>query len=180
MPYSEQQLYSILPVGFVAAPAVHLGAEYEIDIGVLEESRRKPVAPLSGQTLSSQLVSSDSTAVAPSPTLTIETDLSDQDEFEVRVYDVRHGRRLVAAIELVSPRNKDRPESRHAFVGKVVALLQDDICVSIVDLVTIRQFSLYAEFFVVPIVARMACFAKDRQDAIRQSLQHSWRFPQGV
>lgn len=77
--------------------------------------------------------------------LTIETDLPDQDEYEVRIYDARRGRRLVAAIELVSPRNKDRPESRRAFVGKVATLLQDEICVSIVDLVSIRQFSLYAE-----------------------------------
>ncbi len=51
----------------------------------------------------------------------------------------------MAAIKLVSPRNKDRPESRRAFVGKVAALLQDEICVSIVDLVSIRHYSLYAE-----------------------------------
>ena len=42
----------------------------------------------------------------------METDWPDQDEYEVRVYDERHGRRLVAAIKLVSPGNKDRPESR--------------------------------------------------------------------
>lgn len=188
-----QQLYSILPVGFVAAPAVHLGAEYEIDIGVLEESRnhKRVVAPLSGQTLSSQLVSGDSTAVAPSPTLTIETDLSDQDEFEVRVYDVRHARRLVAAIELVSPRNKDRPESRHAFVGKIAALLQDEICVSIVDLVTIRQFSLYAELLsfigksdpslgtVPPNVYAVTLHARERLPRTKNLLD-LWHYPMTV
>jgi len=63
----------------------------------------------------------------------------------VRVYDGRHGRRLVAAIEIVSPSNKDRPESRRAFVAKVAALLQRDVSVSIVDIVTIRQFNLYAD-----------------------------------
>ena len=57
----------------------------------------------------------------PKPTLTLETELPDQDEYEVRIYDERHGRRLVAAIELISPANKDRPESRRAFVGKVAA-----------------------------------------------------------
>ena len=31
---------------------------------------------------------------------------------------------LVAAIEIVSPSNKDRPESRRAFVAKVAALLK--------------------------------------------------------
>ena len=82
---------------------------------------------------------------APKPTLTLETELPDQDEYEVRVYDVRHGRRLVAAIEIVSPSNKDRPESRRAFVAKIATLLQHDVCVSVVDIVTIRQFNLYAD-----------------------------------
>ena len=81
----------------------------------------------------------------PQPTLTLETELPDQDEYEVRIYDERHGRRLVAAIELISPSNKDRPESRRAFVGKVAALLQRNVCVSLVDVVTIRDFNLYAE-----------------------------------
>ena len=85
------------------------------------------------------------TLAPPIPTLTMETDWPDQDEYEVRVYDERHGRRLVAAIELVSPGNKDRPESRRAFVAKVAALLQQDVCVSLVDLVTIRQFNLYGD-----------------------------------
>jgi hypothetical protein len=85
------------------------------------------------------------TAARPAPTLTLEADLSDQDEYEVRVYDVERGRLLVAAIEIVSPSNKDRPENRRAFVAKVAALLQKDVCVSVVDLVTIRQFNLYAD-----------------------------------
>ena len=40
---------------------------------------------------------------------------------------------------------KDRPEHRNAFVGKCAALLQKGVAVSIVDLVTVRQFNLYAE-----------------------------------
>src|SRR5262249_12118398 len=49
------------------------------------------------------------------------------------------------AIEIVSPSNKDRPESRRAFVARVAALLRRDISVSIVDLVTIRRFNLHAD-----------------------------------
>src|SRR5271170_1977394 len=71
--------------------------------------------------------------------------LPDQDEYEVRIYDERHGRWLVAAIELISPANKYRPESRRAFVGKVAALLQHNVCVSLVDVVTIRDFNLYVD-----------------------------------
>ncbi|HEY3787648.1 MAG TPA: hypothetical protein VGL71_02280 [Urbifossiella sp.] len=63
----------------------------------------------------------------------------------MRIYDEGRGRQLVAAIEIVSPANKDRPESRRAFLAKVEALLQKDVCVSIVDPCSIPQFNLYAE-----------------------------------
>ena len=67
------------------------------------------------------------------------------DEYEVRVYDTRSGRRLVAAVEIVSPANKDRPEHRRGFVAKCAALLQNHVCVAIVDLVTTRTANLYGE-----------------------------------
>jgi hypothetical protein len=79
------------------------------------------------------------------PAVRVETELPVYDEYEVRVYDARRGRALVAAIELVSPANKDRPEKRNAFVGKCAALLQNGVAVSIIDVVTTRQFNLYAE-----------------------------------
>ena len=52
---------------------------------------------------------------------------------------------LVAAVEIVSPANKDRPEHRRAFVAKCSTLLQQRVSVAIVDLVTTRQFNLYGE-----------------------------------
>ncbi len=67
------------------------------------------------------------------------------DEYEVRVYDARRGRHLVAAIEIVSPANKDRIEKRNAFIGKCAALLRNGVAVSISDVVTTRRFNLYAE-----------------------------------
>jgi len=75
------------------------------------------------------------------PTLRVETDIPD----EVRIYDRERGRRLVAAIELVSPANKDRRETRRAFVAKCAFLLQQQVSVIIVDVVTVREFNLYAE-----------------------------------
>ena len=81
----------------------------------------------------------------PRPTFDVVTDLPDQDEYEVRVYDTKRHRRLVAAVEIVSPANKDRPENRRAFVTKCAALLQQRISVAIVDLVTTRQFNLYGD-----------------------------------
>ena len=53
--------------------------------------------------------------------------------------------RLVAAIELVSPRNKDRPSSRRAFATKCAAYLQCGISLIIVDVVTERVANLHAE-----------------------------------
>jgi uncharacterized protein DUF4058 len=136
-----QHLFPILPEGYVAAPGVHLGTAFEIDVSAYETDE-----PAHEEKASQ---GNGGVAVAawapPNPTLTLETELADQDEYEVRVYDARHGRRLVAAIEIVSPSNKDRPESRRAFVAKTAALLQQDVCVSLVDLVTIRQFNLYGD-----------------------------------
>ncbi len=51
----------------------------------------------------------------------------------------------MAAIEIVSPANKDRPEHRRAFVAKCAALLQKLVSVTIVDLVTTRNFNLYRD-----------------------------------
>ncbi len=135
-----RQLFPLLPEGYVAAPGVHRGAFFEIDVSVYEGAE----SPKRTEKASSSN-GGIATLAPPGPTLTLETDWPDQDEYEVRVYDERHGRRLVAAIKLVSPGNKDRPESRRAFVAKVAALLQDDVCVSLVDLVTVRQFNLYGD-----------------------------------
>ena len=85
------------------------------------------------------------TLSALAPTLTIAVDLSEQDEYEVRVYDAERGRTLVAAIEIVSPSNKDRPEARAQLVAKAAARLQQGVCVSLVDLVSVRKSNLYAE-----------------------------------
>ena len=64
-------------------------------------------------------------------------ELPDQDVFEVRVHD-RRSSRLVAAIELVSPANKDRPAHRDAFTAKCASLLQQGVGLLIVDIVTDR------------------------------------------
>jgi hypothetical protein len=131
-----------LPRRYVAAPRVHSGAAVEIDVATYEKD-----APAGLSVSESESNGGVATAVwaPPRPTLAVETDLPDLDEYEVRVYDRKRGRRLVAAIELVSPANKDRPEHRHAFVAKCLALLQNQVCVAVVDLITTRNFNLYGE-----------------------------------
>jgi hypothetical protein len=136
-----QQLKTQLPPGYVSGPKVHVGSSIEIDIATYEQDNAPP--SLSARNDEDPTTTATWTATAPS--LTVETDIPDDDEYEVRIYDAERGRTLVAVIELVSPGNKDRQEKRNAFVGKCAALLRKGVSVSIVDVVTVRQFNLYAE-----------------------------------
>jgi hypothetical protein len=134
-----QHLRKQLPPGYVAEPRVHLGTLMEIDVGALESAEVAHPGAANGN---GNAGTSAWTAMAP--VVAVETDPPDEYEYEVRIFDVERGRTLVAAIELVSPANKDRPESRQAFVAKCAALLRKGVAVSLVDLVTIRRFNLYA------------------------------------
>jgi hypothetical protein len=66
------------------------------------------------------------------------------DEYEVNIYS-QDEFRLVAAIELISPSNKDRPENRRTLVNKCEPLLKREVCVTIVDPVTSRAANIYGE-----------------------------------
>jgi hypothetical protein len=135
-----QQLIDVLPEPYIAAPRVHLGTLDEIKAA----SVHAPFAVARGQSTGAHgaIVTA---GVGSQLTRTLEPQVPNQDVYEVRIYDSRRNRQLVAAIEIVSPSNKDRPETRGTFVSKVAALLKHDICVSIVDVVTLSDFNLYAE-----------------------------------
>jgi hypothetical protein len=134
-----RELIKVLPEPYFAAPGVHMGTLYEIDVGTYRDTVSESIS-LEG----SEGGGGVATYAPPKPTLTLEPQLPNQDVYEVRIYDSRRNRRLVAAIEIVSPSNKDRPETRSTFVSKVAVLLQHDICVSIVDVVSTSNFNLYA------------------------------------
>ena len=128
-----------LPPSYLAQPQIHLGANFEIDVAASSQGEIVPITaedPAGGT----------ATAVwaPPQPTLAVPADLPDVDEYEVRVIDNETGR-LVAAIEIVSPANKDRPETRRIFAAKCETLLHQGVSVTIVDLVTFRGFNLYGE-----------------------------------
>src|SRR5581483_4497408 len=137
-----QRLVPLLPAHYTAEPRAHLGSYYEIDVSTYEEDEPGPAefAVHSGNGGVATAV-----AVTPEPTLVVELDFTEQYAYEVLVYDQDRGRHLVAAVEIVSPANKDRGQNRQAFVTKCAALLQQGVCVSIVDLVTIRRFNLYTD-----------------------------------
>jgi hypothetical protein len=67
------------------------------------------------------------------------------DDLEVQVFSSMAGPTLVAAIELVSPGNKDRAEARRAFAAKCAAYLQRGIGLIVVDIVTSRIANLHDE-----------------------------------
>jgi hypothetical protein len=131
-----------LPAGYFAGPLVHLGSSVEIDVAAFETTVPE---------LADGAASAGGVATAPwapaSPTRTVDVVVPDPDEYEVHVYDASAGRRLVAAVELVSPSNKDRPEHRRAFADKCAALLRRQVSVVIVDIVTARTANLCRELF---------------------------------
>ncbi|MBN9524241.1 hypothetical protein J0H58_37970 [bacterium] len=159
-------LFDILPPPYQAGPWVYLGSSFEVSLPVAEEER------------------------GHAPTLTVEADLSDQDEYEVRIYDPNRERRLVAAVEIVSPSNKDRPDTREQFVGKVAALLRQDVCVAVVDLVSTRQANLYAELLArlgrsdphlgEPPPPLYAVSLRARRPPKRHALLDAWFYPMAV
>ena len=128
-----QGLFRKLPRRYVAAP--HVPCEPCVEIDVPGDEPSDP----------DSLCENTNVWSPPRPALTVATGLPAQDEYEVRVYDTTLGRGLVAAVEIVSPSNKDRSEHRRAFVAKCAALLQERVSVTIVDLVTTRNFNLYRE-----------------------------------
>jgi hypothetical protein len=137
-----RQLVDRLPPSFVLEPRVDLGPFFELDLSRFDggDAAGRDMTDNAGI-----LYGGAVTPVAAPPTQTIETDLPAQYAYEVRIFDLERDRRLVAAVEIVSPGNKDRCESRRALVAKTAALLEQGVCVSFVDLVTVRHFNLYAD-----------------------------------
>lgn len=127
-----QRLSPLLPTAYTAEPRVHL-------VTTFERGQTRTAAVGDGGGLATAAWS------AARPLLDVEADWPDQYEYEVLVFDQERDRRLVAAVELVSPANKDRPEARRALVTKCAALLRQGVGLALVDLVTVRRFNLYVE-----------------------------------
>lgn len=126
---------------YLALEHTHAGPHVEIDIGTFERpgSKTRPDMPNGGGG-----VATLPEVYAPPQALTAIPAVF-PDRFEVRVFTTRDGRRLVGAIELVSPGNKDRPEERQAFLAKCANYLFQGVSVVVVDIVTTRQANLHNE-----------------------------------
>jgi Protein of unknown function (DUF4058) len=125
----------VLPTGYYAVPLVDRDGPIEIDVAALREE---------GATVPAIGTTRPQTWVAPAPGLTIAVDLPAVDGVEVQVFADDGDPRLAAAVELLSPRNKDRPAARQAFAVKCVGYLQQGIGVVVVDTVTTRRADLNA------------------------------------
>jgi hypothetical protein len=126
---------SLLPEQFVAEARVQLGGQVEIDVATFAQSGMAPGSGSGGVALWSP----------PQPIATALLDFQDPEVFEVQVLSEQGGPRLVAAIELVSPANKDRPANRRMFAIKCASYLHSGVSVIIVDVVTERAGNLHAE-----------------------------------
>jgi hypothetical protein len=131
------RLNPLLPSDYRVEPRVQIGVHYEIDVGAVDR----------GPGAGGGRPSCDDTGTAvltrSAPTLDVGTELDDPTEIGLRV--LAPGRILVAAVEFVSPANKDRPEKRRAFAEKVADLVRQGVSVSVVDIVGNAHFNLYAD-----------------------------------
>jgi hypothetical protein len=128
----------ILADEYFADLQVHIGSQVEVDIATLSE----PGA------VSEPRTGSTATAPAPAwspPVTNLVLPTVFPDDIEVQVFATTTGATLVGAIELVSPGNKDRPETRRAFAAKCVAYLTRGIGLIVVDIVTNRLANLHNE-----------------------------------
>jgi hypothetical protein len=126
---------SLLPERFVAEARVKLGGQVEIDVGTFAEDGTVPASDSGGV----------ATWAPPKPLASSPLSFHDPDIFEVQVLNEEEGPHLVAAIELVSPSNKDRPANRRMFAVKCASYLQSGVSVIIIDVVTERSGNLDAE-----------------------------------
>jgi len=137
--YIAADLNRRLPEGFFAEPNVQFGVE--IDVTTFEEIDLRDSA---GRGRSAGPEDAAAAWRPGPPARVLPISLLD-DVSEVLLFKQEGGPELAAAIELVSPSNKDRPERREAFVTKCAAYLQQGLTLVVVDVVTDRRANLHRD-----------------------------------
>jgi hypothetical protein len=128
----------VLPAGYYAVPFLDREGPVEIDVAALRD----------GALGSKPGDSSGLPWLAPDPQMSIAVEWPDLDEVRVEIFSDEGDPRLAAAIELVSPRNKDRPKAREAFAAKCADHLRHGRGLVIVDAVTTRRADLHADLLI--------------------------------
>jgi hypothetical protein len=137
-----ERLNALMPPDFVALDRMRIDGGLEIDIGAVEEHEAESSPGVNGTIGGSNTVATLPAIYTPPPA-TGTAPFNFPDIVEVRVYRDRDERKLVGAIELVSPGNKDRTEKREAFVAKCLDYLNAGASLVIVDVVTERHAILH-------------------------------------
>jgi hypothetical protein len=128
----------ILPPGYIALEQVHAGPNIEIDVTTLADQLASEAANGGGTATVTRTVWTPATAPLLLPAIF-------PPSCTVEILSTEGGRTLVAAVELVSPANKDRPITRRLFAAKCATYLARGIGLIIVDVVTSRQWNLHNE-----------------------------------
>jgi Protein of unknown function (DUF4058) len=125
---------------FIAAEHTHTGSSLEIDVATFERASGRPSVPTNGASTATmvQTTWTPATATQIMPAVF-------PNSFEVRVFSTSGGLTLVAAIELISPGNKDRHEERRAFAAKCASYLHQGVALIVMDIVTSRKANLHNE-----------------------------------
>jgi hypothetical protein len=131
-----------MPRGFYALERMRTDGGFEIDVGAAEGDRPGPRGSANGA--GGAAVATAPAVYAP-PAALGSCPFAVPDVAEVQVFSEDEGRRIVGAIELISPRNKDRPDAREAFVGKCLDYLAAGVSLVVVDVVTTRRANLHNE-----------------------------------
>src|SRR3954453_23989583 len=131
--------HDLLPPGYFAEEHVHVGSRVEIDVATFDDREHTAVSSGGGGALT--------LAARPwaPPTPTEQWPALFPDSIEVLVFSGEAGPTLVAAVELVSPGNKDRAEYRQAFVEKCATYLRQGVGLIVIDIVTTRAGNFHAE-----------------------------------
>lgn len=136
----------LLPRGYFAEMQTHVGSRVEIDVATFEGAVGGGSVGRQrfdqGEAEGGGVATAPAEAWAP-PAPEIEMPALFPDSLEVLIYSSVAGPTLVAAVELVSPGNKDRDETRRAFAAKCATYLQQGIGLVIVDVVTDRRANLH-------------------------------------
>jgi len=124
----------VLPPGYYAVPFLDHDGPVEIDVATLREPARAAGGPVGVQPWT-----------PASPGLAVAVEWPTADDVRVEVFADDGDPRLAAAVELVSPRNKDRPRSREAFASKCAGYLRRGCGLVVIDAVTTRRADLHAD-----------------------------------
>lgn len=135
----------VLSLKHRSEPEIHVGSQIEVDVATFDDET--PASGFDGANGSGDggVAVATRTYAPPAPAITADVAFDDPDVFEILVYREDGVFRLVAAVELVSPGNKDRPANRRAFAAKCAAYLQAGVSVVTVDIVTDRPANLHTE-----------------------------------